>query len=453
MLGWLLGKRKDPALPSDFKAKIDPEALKIVTTLQKNGFESYIVGGCVRDLLNGTQPKDFDIATSASPQKVKNLIARSFIIGRRFRIVVAKRNPSISEIPDDALFPPLFKGGKPHEKEIQITSFRRAPEIQGDKINENVFGTAKDDAFRRDFTVNGLFLDPSTGRIVDYVGGLKDIKNKQLRMIGDPMERFKEDPIRILRALRFSVRSRFTLEEHTEQALKHGLHLLGEAKKERVREEILKFFKEGTAQEGFERLYNLGAWKYISPTWDAFLRNHEGLRQLFFESSGYIDKEHWNITFGAAPLLYMFLYPLTQVTTELRSGPINVDQILQAVAEDLKISKIEKEEIQFIHSSLKNITSKPNWKFPLPRKESHILRQVQFSLVLHSLAVFRPNDYGATWKAFEPEWRAHAHWILASLRMNHKRSSSSRNHHISQDSRPPHTRRRRRNRRPRATVT
>lgn len=429
MLGWLWKKKKDPSLPSNFKSLLDSDALKIVKTLQKNNYESYIVGGCVRDLLNGEQPKDYDIATSASPQKVKNLVSHSFIIGRRFRIVVAKRKPSFNPLAHKTNFPPLLKGGKPNDKEIQITTFRRAPEIHEDKINENVFGSAKDDAFRRDFTINGLFLDPSTGRIVDYVGGLEDMKKRQLRIIGNPIERFKEDPIRILRALRFAVRSQFNLEEQTEKALRKSLHLLADAKKERVREEILKFLKEGTAPKAFAQLYEWDAWKFISPVWDGFLKENASLRELFFESSGAVDKAHWDLTFGAAPLLYLFLYPLTQApsTLRLKNGK-NIDQILQSIADDLKISKIEKEEIQFIHGSLKSMVTKPNWEFPLTPKESYILRQIQFSLVLHSLALFRPDDYANAWKRFESPWRSHCKWIVATLQKSHERTSSDSSH-------------------------
>jgi tRNA nucleotidyltransferase/poly(A) polymerase len=412
MLKWLLNRNKNLNLPSGYRNKLDSDALKIIKTLQKAGYETYLVGGCVRDLLTGHTPKDFDIATSATPQKIKNLISRSFIIGRRFKIVVAKRNPSPFEQNSSEFFPSLLKAGKTNEKEIQITTFRRAPEMLNDKINENVFGSAKDDSFRRDFTVNGLFLDPFSDKIVDYVGGLEDIQKNQLRIIGHPEERFEEDTIRILRALRFCMRNGLELESKTLHALKKKTPLLAEAKKERVREEILKFLKEGTAEKAFEMLYDLGIWKCVSPIWHEFLEKNPENRRCFYKSVGALDKNDWETSFGVAPLLYLFLYPLTQVQgAEAKKN----DAILKAVSEDLKISKIEKEEIQFIHTALKNLRSNSG-SVKLAHKESQILRQIQLSLVLKTLAELDPKTWKEAWKAHQEPWKNHCRWILSTVK-------------------------------------
>jgi tRNA nucleotidyltransferase/poly(A) polymerase len=417
MLGWFKNrKKKAPTLPKDFASHVDSDAFKIVQTLKKGGFESYLVGGCVRDLLTGHSPKDFDIATYASPQKVKNLVSRSFIIGKRFRIVVAKRKLDHEDEPNP-LFPPLVKGGKSNEKEIQITTFRRAPEMQGDRVNENVFGSPKDDAFRRDFTVNGLFLDPSNGKIVDFVGGMDDLAKKHLRIIGDPMERFKEDPIRILRALRFSARNSFEIEAGTLKALKQSTPLLAAAKKERVREEILKFLKEGTAQKGFRALYDYGIWKQISPKWHNLLETDAELREFFFRSCGKMPD--WDPSFGSAPLFYMFLLPLTRIKGDRHSS----DEILSAISDDMKISRIEKEEIQFIHQTLKGLATKRTPNFKLIQKDAQILRQIQFTLVLKALAEIDTKVWQDHWQTHLDAWKPHALWITSTLRKNPERGT------------------------------
>ena len=416
MLKWLKNKSKKQLLPKNYKSNIDVDALKVVETLQKNRFESYLVGGCVRDLFLGLRPKDFDVATSATPQKVKNLINRSFIIGRRFRIVIAKRRPHIDEVSSNKLFPPILRGGKVNEKEIEITTFRRKPEMQGEKINENVFGSAKDDAFRRDFTVNGLFLDPHSGEIVDFVGGVEDLKTKKLRIIGDPKERFLEDPIRILRAIRFCVRSNFTLESKTEKALKKEIDCLADAKPERVREEILKFLKEGTSEKAFRWLWDLKAWKYLSPTWTDFLENNPKEREYFFKSCGKIKANDWHQSFGSAPLFYIFLLSLTTLPKE-KSAMIN--KILKATAEELKISKIEKEEIQILHKSLKNLLHKPDESFRLSKKTNFILRQIQFSLTLSFMKDIDSKKWGGIWKSHQKDWLTHLEWITEKIKEQH----------------------------------
>ena len=412
MLKWLRNKSSKHLLPKGYKSNIDPDAFQIVTALQKAGFESYLVGGCVRDLCIGKKPKDFDIATSASPQKVKNLIRRSFIIGKRFRIVLAKRQLENDTHDSDTLFPPVLKGGKVTEKEIEITTFRREPEMQGDKLNENVFGSSKDDAFRRDFTVNGLFLDPNTGKIVDHVGGVEDLQHKKLRIIGNPAERFREDPIRILRAIRFCVRSGFTLEKKTEAALVKEINCLAEAKPERVREEILKFLKEGTAEEAFRWLWKLNAWHHISATWTQFLKSHDEQREYFFKACGQMKANDWHQSFGAAPLFYIFLLPLTTLPRE-KSALIN--DTLKATADELKISKIEREEIQFLHKSLRSFLQSPNHSFPLEQKPNFIMRQIQFTLTLSFLKDIDPRKWSSFWDSHKLEWEEHLAWLVPQL--------------------------------------
>ena len=172
------------------RRNIDPDALKVLYRLKSHGFTAYLVGGGVRDLLLGRKPKDFDIATSAHPQAVKRLFRNCFIIGRRFRLC-------------------HVRFGK---KVVEVSTFRRLAEAQQGEtliVRDNTFGTPEEDAFRRDFTVNALFYDIATFSVIDYVAGLEDLQQRLIRTIGDPATRFREDPVRMLRAVALAARLGF----------------------------------------------------------------------------------------------------------------------------------------------------------------------------------------------------------------------------------------------------
>lgn len=181
------------------RKQIDENSLKVLYRLHRNGYKAYLVGGSVRDLLLGRKPKDFDIGTDATPNQVRKLFRNSFLVGRRFRLAHIR-----------------FSGNQV----IEVATFRRHPKDEelpdnpDDHLHfvQNVFGTPEEDAFRRDFTINALFYDISDFSVVDYVGGLKDLEEKRLAVIGDPMIRFAEDPVRMLRAIEFAARLNFTLQ-------------------------------------------------------------------------------------------------------------------------------------------------------------------------------------------------------------------------------------------------
>lgn len=224
-------------------------AKRIVTTLQGAGFETYLVGGCVRDLLAGIHPKDFDIATSASPNEVKRKVPGSYIIGKRFRLVLVKRG----------------------DTQFEVATFRRnvSPEELADEENtitgDNYFGTVEQDAQRRDFTINALFYDPSQHKVLDYVEGQKDIDAGLIRMIGDPKERFIEDPIRSLRALRLSHKLNFTLEETLRAAMVETAPELLKAVLPRRREEYLKILRLSEPGRAFAEMFDLGILAQVIP--------------------------------------------------------------------------------------------------------------------------------------------------------------------------------------------
>jgi poly(A) polymerase len=233
---------------------IDHRALGIVKKLQKEGFETYLVGGCVRDLLLGLEPKDFDIATTARPRQVKKLIRNTFIIGRRFRLVLAKEG----------------------EDQFEISTFRRNPtaEEQNDPeiSDDNLFGTSEQDAQRRDFTINSLFYDPVAEKVIDHTGdGVPDLKNRIIRMIGDPTIRLAEDPIRILRAIRFAHKTNCELTFDLKLAVSEFASTLKTTALPRRREEILKFLRLKSPEAVLYQLYDLGILDHLAP----------GLNQIF----------------------------------------------------------------------------------------------------------------------------------------------------------------------------
>jgi poly(A) polymerase len=228
---------------------IDPDAIEIVRRLQNKGHQSYLVGGCIRDLLCGTVPKDYDIATSAVPNQVKRLIYGSYVIGRRFRLVLVKRG----------------------ELQFEVATFRRLGTaedfVEGEEapLGDNFFGTPEEDALRRDFTVNALFYDPVKDELIDYSQGKKDVDARILRMIGDPQERIKEDPIRTLRAIRFAHKLHFKIEDNLRKAILELSALVGGTILPRRREEYLKILRLENPAAAFIELHDLGVLAHALP--------------------------------------------------------------------------------------------------------------------------------------------------------------------------------------------
>ena len=234
--------------PHLHKSYIDSRALAIIESLQAKDHITYLVGGCVRDLLIGIVPKDFDIGTFARPSQVKRCLPQAYIIGKRFRLVLAKRDDDFFEI---ATF---RKEVPPSEKNEEYPN------------EDNTFGSPEQDALRRDFTINGLFYDPFKEELIDYCQGVKDLNKRMIRMIGDPTTRLQEDPIRILRAIRLAHKINFTLEPSLREAMEQTAESLYESALPRRREELLKFLRVKDPSLPFLESYDLGVLKVIAPT-------------------------------------------------------------------------------------------------------------------------------------------------------------------------------------------
>jgi poly(A) polymerase len=242
------GRKSPPEIREEW---LDSDAVKVVRRLKKADFTAYLVGGCVRDLLLGMHPKDFDVATSAHPNQVKATFRNSRLIGRRFRLAHV-----------------YYKGAKV----IEVSTFRANPldeltDLPQDLLirHDNVFGNEEEDARRRDFTINGLFYEVDGGRVVDHVGGKADLRARLVRTIGDPDVRMREDPVRILRAIRFAAKCGLSVEARTYAAMKTHVAEIPRCAPPRVLEEVLKLLRSGASRRSFELLRDVGALRILLP--------------------------------------------------------------------------------------------------------------------------------------------------------------------------------------------
>ena len=258
---------------------VDERAMNVVRTLQERGFEAYIVGGAVRDLLVGLKPKDFDVATNATPEEVKACFRRAFIIGRRFRIVhVVYGRGREHEVIEVSTFRAYLDSndaeqvsGNERTSKKALSNMTHAVDASGRVLRDNVWGPQEEDAARRDFTVNAMYYDPLTGDVIDYHHGLEDGKKRVLRMIGDPAARYREDPVRIIRAVRFAAKLNhlgFKIEPRTAKPLKASVGLLADVPQSRLFDEMLKLLQTGHALASIEQLKTLGMASGIYPLLD-----------------------------------------------------------------------------------------------------------------------------------------------------------------------------------------
>ncbi|MFP5399195.1 MAG: polynucleotide adenylyltransferase PcnB [Gammaproteobacteria bacterium] len=306
----LLGKRA-PATPADPPAPViplgrrvevpaaehgidprlvDERALKVVRALQDAGHAAYIVGGAVRDLLIGVRPKDFDVATDATPEQVKALFRRAFIIGRRFRIVHVifgrGRDHEVIEVSTfraylDPAVAEALEGGEKTSR-AALADKHHAVDASGRVLRDNVWGPQVEDAARRDFTINAMYYDPTTQIVVDYHGGLADVRQRVLRMIGDAAQRYREDPVRIVRVVRFAAKLGFEIEPRTRAPIAGMVPLLAGVPASRLFDEMFKLLQTGHALRSVEELRRHGLVPGVFPILDAALLDQAHERRQAF---------------------------------------------------------------------------------------------------------------------------------------------------------------------------
>ena len=280
MFGFLRKKARRPVVykrPEHCisRKNIDPDALKVLYRLSALGYTAYLVGGGVRDLLMGRTPKDFDVGTSAKPNEVRKAFRNCFLIGRRFRLAHVRFG----------------------EKVIETATFRQNSQTVGEIIEhaaegpleDNTFGTPETDAYRRDFTVNGLFYDIKDFSVIDWVGGMRDLEKKIIRAIGDPDIRFQEDPVRMMRAVKFSARLGFTIERRTLAAMKRHHACILTAAVPRVCEEVFRLFTYGHSAEAFRLMYETGLLGDLLPSLAKFIDRDGGKKSSTFRYLAVLD--------------------------------------------------------------------------------------------------------------------------------------------------------------------
>ena len=296
--------------------KINKFSISIIKDLQKNNFQAYLVGGCVRDLMCGLEPKDFDIATDATPEQVRKIFKASRIIGRRFKLVHVFNRSELIEVA-------TFRAGDDSSNNNNLIK-----DTSGKIIRDNIWGDLEQDTYRRDFTVNALYYCPISQKIVGHKDGMKHIHEKSIVSIGDPVKRFSEDPVRSLRAIRFSNKLNFKIDKDIKEAIYEKGHLLSDISNARLFDEFCKIFLSGMAEKNFNKLSSYGLSKYLIST-DS--ERSEFTRNLTVESLRNTDKRLINgqsITPGF--LIAALLWP-GLIERSLSKGEINIRKFFRSM--------------------------------------------------------------------------------------------------------------------------
>ncbi len=310
---------------------ISDAALKSLYRLHNAGYRACLVGGGVRDVLLGNKPKDFDIATSATPDEVKSLFRNCRLIGRRFRLAHLRYGREIIEC---ATF-------RSHAPESSKTEFNN----EGRILRDNTFGNIEEDALRRDFTVNALYYDIADYSILDYTSGMEDLKNKTLRLIGDPVTRYQEDPVRMLRAVRFACKLGFEIEQSAAEAIHQQGHLLAGIPSARLYDEVLKIFHSGYALPAYEMLREFGLFKHLFPALDQYLNADPAESMLDFIEQALVNTDQRIAEDKPVSPAFIFaalLWPLVhQKVIQLQSEKVGTLPALQIAGSEIFAQQIK----------------------------------------------------------------------------------------------------------------
>ncbi|HLS17564.1 MAG TPA: polynucleotide adenylyltransferase PcnB [Paenalcaligenes sp.] len=340
------------------KRHVSRHAIKVCEVLQDHGFEAYVVGGAVRDLLVGIPPKDFDVATNATPEQIRPLFRRAFIIGRRFKLVHV-----------------VFG------REVIETSTFRAASNQGHQtdqhgriLRDNVYGTLRDDAARRDFTFNALYYDPRTQEVIDFHQGVEDLKNQVVRIIGDAETRFREDPVRMLRAIRFAAKLDAKIAPNTHAPIKKLAHLIDNVPTSRRFDEAIKLLSCGQAIACLKQLDSEGLIKYIFSVFPKIYAQEEGARflDLAFERTDHRVRTGQSISpsFLFAALLWPLVRQLWQTEQDNGVPPIPAmanacARVLDEYATEIAIQRrfqSDMREIWFMQARFHRVSNRAIWR-------------------------------------------------------------------------------------------
>lgn len=323
------------------RSNISESALKVLYRLKEAGYQSCLVGGGVRDLLLGREPKDFDVGTNAHPEEIRHLFRNSRLIGRRFRLAHVRYGREVIEV---ATFRSRHENNEGDAQDAMLND-------EGRILRDNVYGTLEDDVFRRDFTINALYYDIDGFSVIDYVGGLQDLEAGVIRLIGDPEQRYREDPVRMLRAVRFAAKLGFRIHPDSEAPILKLGGLLNDVPAARLFEEVLKLFQGGCALTTFELLRHYDLFRYLFPLTEEALSHQENDYPLMLASKALAntDKrlaENKPVTpaFLYAALLWEPMRQRADILQKEGARPVEAIQIAgnQVTGEQVKITSLPK---------------------------------------------------------------------------------------------------------------
>lgn len=303
---------------------IDSDALKVILKLKNAGYTAYLVGGCIRDLLLNQKPKDFDISTSAKPEEVKKVFRNCILIGRRFRLAHLRFGKKILEVS-------TFRKGDNETKELIL--------------EDNVWGTPEEDVLRRDFTINGLFFDSESQVLIDYVNGFEDIQKKYLKTIGEPFVRFKQDPVRMIRLLKFEARFGFEVDDKARQALLECRSDIVKSSQARILEELFKMLESGASKNFIKLMSKYGLLEKLLPDVATFLEHKDGKEiYSFLEEIDMMIKEPHINKFSRALLLSCIFFPMLDTKLKLH---------IEKNEKSLHLGQIQREITLFIDQNFR----------------------------------------------------------------------------------------------------
>ena len=320
--------------------KISKFAISIIKELNKNNYQGYLVGGCVRDLLCGLEPKDFDIATDATPDQIRKIFKASRIIGKRFKLVHVFNRTELIEVA-------TFRSG-----EDQNNNGNLIKDQSGKIIRDNIWGSLEQDSHRRDFTVNSIYYSPLSKKFVGHKDGLSDIHKKNIVSIGDPKKRFSEDPVRCLRAIRFSNKLDFKIDGKIKDAIYEKGHLLSSISNARLFDEFCKIFLNGMAEKNFKKLTSFGLNKYLVSTNP---EKNEFTSRVIIEALRNTDKRLINSQSVTPGFLVAALLWPELLEKSLTKGEINLRKFFRSMDQVLKKQQRITAIPRKFHSYIKDI--------------------------------------------------------------------------------------------------
>lgn len=378
------------------KIDINSNALTVLNTINHAGFNAYLVGGSVRDLLLHKSPKDFDVATDAKPNQIRKLFKNSRIIGRRFKLAHIVYNRDIIEV---ATFRSSDTSHSHHQQNER-----------GMLVKDNVYGTLEEDAWRRDFTVNSLYYDIESGAIIDYTGGVQDVKNKAIRIIGEPNLRYQEDPVRMLRAIRFAAKLDFNIEDKTANPILQNNKLITNVSSSRLFDEMVKLYQCGYAKKAQLLLEKYQLFGFLFPYTESLKNTKYNVQELLFLALENTDSRIQQDKPVTPAFIYAVIlwFPLLNQIEIIRANNVDALQAIEHAMSDIINAQNKIITIPKRHTQVMREIWMMQFRFPkrAGKRAENLLSHARFRagydfLALRALAGDAPMDLANWWTTYQ----------------------------------------------------